>query len=550
MKDPSERRLLTAVVLSLALLWMWQILFAPRTQEPEAVLTVADSPAPIAPIVAPTAAGAAGAAGEAACLGVHASLASETSVLRVSDCGGVDSIRFKQTLAALPVQSWWSWLYDRWVGGIKTPWTPYQAGEAELDLLVDGQLMMAGRGDERVGGTWKITSKSPLVQERSASDGLKIIRTVAPGATAETWNVSVRFESDRPLQGPFWVGVADALQEHAGAYPINAGLTALVDGDLEAVSVPADQQGSTEVPGPVSWFGLGDRYYLAAIAPENSATAGTLSWSRVDATRVGAFLTLPDTSVAPGAPIEARYTLYAGQKDLAKLEAAGHELEEAASLGLFGLFAKFLLQTLYLLQKQIGNWGFSILALTLLVRLVTYPLTRAAVVSGRRMAALQPLIKELQAKYPDDKETLNREQMALFTKHGVNPLGGCLPMLIQMPVFFALYSALAYEPNLFHADFFYLRDLSSPDPYGFLGLFVVAGMYVQQLMMPTMSGMDPTQQTMMKLMPLVFGLMMFSVPAGVSLYYALNTVLAIVQQWYNTRSLPPVLSLGDANVAT
>ena len=140
--------------------------------------------------------------------------------------------------------------------------------------------------------------------------------------------------------------------------------------------------------------------------------------------------------------------------------------------------------------------------------------------------------------------------MALFTKHGVNPLGGCLPMLIQMPVFFALYSALAYEPNLFHADFFYLRDLSSPDPYGFLGLFVVAGMYVQQLMMPTMSGMDPTQQTMMKLMPLVFGLMMFSVPAGVSLYYALNTVLAIVQQWYNTRSLPPVLSLGDANVAT
>jgi YidC/Oxa1 family membrane protein insertase len=144
---------------------------------------------------------------------------------------------------------------------------------------------------------------------------------------------------------------------------------------------------------------------------------------------------------------------------------------------------------------------------------------------------------------------MSREQMALFAKHGVNPVGGCLPMLVQMPIFFALYSALAYEPSLYNAEFFYLKDLSAQDPYGLLPAFVVAGMFVQQRITP-ITGMDETQARILKFMPLVFGLMMWSAPAGLSLYYSLNTVLAIAQQWYNTRSLPPIVPVGAPDVAT
>ena len=560
MKDPSERRLLTAVVLSLGLLWLWQLFFAPPPPEPtvaeataEAAAVAQPGGAPVAPPVAQTS--------EVACTGTKSAIASTTSTLEVSDCGAVRSVRMTGIPAATRVQGWWEWAYDRVVGNTAESWAPYRDVPGELDLIRSGELLVAGRGAFALGGTWAVTSTDPLIQERVTSDGFKVVRTIKKGATPETWDVTVRFEADRPLLGPFWVGTADVLVDSTGQSSTVATLTAVVDGDLEPLMTPTslvDAQkldgthrwfsGFSPGDGHVSWFGLADRFYMVAVAPADPLTAGKLEWSRVDAERVGAFLTLPETSVSPGAPIEAKYLVYTGMKDLEKLEPLGHDFDEAASLGIFGLFAKFLLITLGIIQSQIGNWGYSILALTLLVRVVTYPLTRSAVVSGRRMAALQPMIKQLQEKYADDKETLNREQMALFGKYGVNPLGGCFPMLIQMPVFFALFSALAYEPQLFHARFYYLHGLSSADPYGFLGAFVMAGMYVQQLMMPPMVGMDPTQAKMMKLMPLVFGFFMFSAPAGLSLYYSLNTVLAVLQQWYNTRSIPPVILDGDANV--
>ncbi|GDX81346.1 hypothetical protein LBMAG42_31570 [Deltaproteobacteria bacterium] len=566
MKDPSERRLLTAVVLSLGLLWLWQLFFAPPPPEP----TVAEAAAEVAAAqraLEGTPAGAAGApvavVSEAACTNSKTTIASATSTLEVSDCGAVRSVRMTGVPSATVVLSWWDWAYDRVTGGTEEAWVPYRDVAGELDLMSNGELLVAGRGAFVLGGTWAVTSVDPLVQERTTSDGFKVVRTIKKGATPETWDVSVRFEADRPLLGPFWVGAADILTDVSGRSSINTVLTAVVDGDLESLPAPTHLQEPTKLDGKhrwfswfwpgkgeVNWFGFADRFYLVAIAPADPTTAGLLQWARVDAERVGGFLTLPESSLAPGKPIEAKFTVYAGQKDLKKLEPVGHGLDESTSLGMFALFAKFLLITLGVIQDRIGNWGYSILALTLLVRVVTYPLTRSAVVSGRRMSALQPKIKELQEKYADDKETLNREQMALFGKYGVNPLGGCFPMLIQMPVFFALFTALAYEPQLFHARFFYLHDLSSQDPYGFLGAFVVAGMYVQQLMMPPMAGMDPTQAKMMKLMPLVFGLMMFSAPAGLSLYYSLNTVLAVAQQWYNTRSIPPVILDGDANVPT
>lgn len=552
MKDQNERRLFTAVAISLALIWLWQFFFAPPPPVAETAAGVVDGApaedvagaAPAAAPVAPVSA----ASAEAPCTGKTAVIKSDTSALEVSDCGAIRSVSFPGIAEPKVVTGWWTWAWHRVNGTESGGWQPYVGGERDLDLLTKGELLAAGRGPYALGGTWSITSTDPLVQERTTSDGFRVVRTITRGATSDLWTVKIHMESDRPLMGPFWIGTADQFGKYS-AYGTDPTLLHWVEGDWDAehLASGADFSAPETFESPAGWSGVGDRFYLVAAAPDDPTVASRAEWARLDAERVGAFYVLAAPSLAPGAPIDASFTVYAGPRELARLEAAGHGFEEAVSLGWFGLFAKFLLVTLHLIESVVGDWGYSILALTLLVRVVTYPLTRQAVVSGRRMQALQPAMKALQEKYAEDKETLNREMMALYSKHGVNPLGGCFPMLVQMPVFIALFTALQYEPSLFNQHFFYVQDLSAQDPYGFLSLFVVVGMYVQQTMMPT-TGMDPTQAQMLKLMPLFFGLMMWSSPAGLALYYSLNTVLAIVQQWYNTRSIPPAVLDGDANV--
>lgn len=549
MKDQNDRRLFTAVALSLVIITAWQFFFAPPPPPPElaSAAPIAETAAPGAPAPAAAAAPAAVGSAEEPCTGATTLLHSGGTELEVSDCGAVRGVRFPAVAGRKHVTGWWSWAWERALGRTTEGWQAYSGGGSSLEMLPAGEFLLAGRGPVALGGTWTVVSNDPLVQRRTSADGLTITRTLTP-AEGGLWSAVLRFESDRPLLGPFWVGVAAAPVPHpvAAKSPVPL-ILATVDEDLETLTATSFAQPEV-LEGPVAWFGVGDQYHMAAAAPETPA-GGVLAWQQFSRDRVGALYTLAGESVAPGAPIEAAFTVYTGERELHALEAAGHGFSSAASLGFFGLFAKFMLVTLHLLHGAIGNWGYSILALTLLVRIITYPLTRSALISGRKMQALQPLIKELQEKHGDDKETLSREQMALFSKHGVNPVGGCLPMLVQMPVFFALFSALSYEPSLFNAQFLYIQDLSAQDPYGLLPAFVVAGMFAQQRLTP-MTGMDETQARMMKMMPLIFGFMMWTAPAGLSLYYSLNTVLAIAQQWYNTRSFPPIVPAGAPDVAT
>lgn len=547
-KDPQERRALTAIVLCMMVFWVWSAFFGPQPPSPEAVAVakaaeqVAASAAPVAapaPVVEPI---------STPCTGQTVVVESKVGRLTGSDCGALKSIAFPAVPASVEVTSWWSWGFKRLTGATSTPWKAYGEDRGVEELLSDkGEFLAVGRGDRVSTGVWNTVSTSPLVQARSSADGLTITRTIAPDpGDPNRWDVTLRFDATQPVAGPFWVGVADHMGLHTGRYTTVPQLEAVVDGDLESVADPADIETTTKLDGPVTWFGIGDKYFLAALAPAEP-TGGSVEWHRVDSDRIGAFYVFADSAITPGVPVEKRFKLYTGMRELDQLSAGDVDFSGAVSLGWFGFFAKILLFTLRMFNDVLHNWGLSILALTLLTRLAVYPLTRSAVVSGRKMQALQPQLKLLQEKYADDKETLNREMMALWSKNGVNPLGGCFPILIQMPVFFALFAALSYEPNLFHADFWFLKDLSAQDPYGITGVLIVAGMYVQQLMTP-MTGMDPSQQQMMKLMPLFFGFMMFSVPSGLALYYVLNTVLAIVQQWYNTRSIPLNPPPGVANV--
>lgn len=541
MKDPNEKRTLTVLVLSMAVIWIWSAFFAPPPVPPVDAAAAPESAEVVpAPPVAPAP------VADSTCKGERTVLASSSTELVATDCGGLAAITFPGVKSAVKANTWWGWLLGKLDGSSPGGWEPYGEGEGPESLLSEkGQALAVGVGERKLqagGGAWTVTSADPLVQVRQAPEGYTVTRSILPGDKPDTWNVKVRVEASQAVPGPVWVGMVDEIVPGAATTNVRQ-LSAAVDGSLESLADPEAGCGSMfsgPLPQawdePVDWVGIGDHYFLAALAPLEG-TSGTLELSRPAEGLMGAFFVAPTAQLTPGQPVELNFALYTGPKELGRLAEFGHALDEAASLGIFGLFAKILLFTLHMFQGVLGNWGLSILALTFLVRLSLYPLTRKAVVAGRKMQVLQPEMKALQERYADDKETLNRETMALFAKHGVNPLGGCFPILVQMPVFFALYAAISYEPALFHANFLYLQDLSSPDPYGLLGVLIVLGMYAQQSMTP-MTGMDPAQQQMMKLMPLFFGFMMFSMPAGLSLYYTLNTVLAIVQQWYNTRSIP------------
>lgn len=540
MNDPNERRALTAIVLCLAVFFVWTTFFAPKkpkpTEPPPGEVPAANaegtpavaSATPSPPVAATT---------EAPCDDQRFPVESASVRLEVSTCGGaVRTVTFPGYDAAIHVTPWWTWVWSK-VSGADGGWSPYVAREGKLEHLGEaGAIGLTGRGELDAGGTFQKISDNPLTLQRVTADGLTVTKTWAPTSAPDVFDLTVRYSSTVPLNGPFWVGAADQFKKPANSYEMVTHPSAVVDGDLEQLTDPTGLKERTSFEGPVSWFGIENRYFVVGLAPEDPAW-GTAQWA-TSGDRQGAWLVGPAGSIAPNSPVELHFTVYAGKKDVERMAAVGHDFDEAAALGFWGFFSKILLFFLHMFHTGLGNWGVSILALTFLVRLSLYPIAARAFKSGKAMQELQPLIKEIQEKYKDDKEAATREQMALWQKHNVNPLGGCLPLFIQMPVFFALYSALMHTPDLFGASFLYLKDLSAPDPYGVLPVLMAVGMVVQQRLTP-MTGMDPAQAQMMRAMPLFFALFMFGVPAGLSLYYTLNTLLSIAQQHYNTRSYQP-----------
>jgi YidC/Oxa1 family membrane protein insertase len=179
----------------------------------------------------------------------------------------------------------------------------------------------------------------------------------------------------------------------------------------------------------------------------------------------------------------------------------------------------------------VGNWGVAIILLTVLVKGALYPLSAASYRSMANMRRVAPQMKRLQERYADDRQKLSQEMMALYKKENVNPLGGCLPMLLPMPIFIALYWVLFESVELRQAPFFlWINDLSVMDPYFVLPLLMGGSMFIQQLLSPAVG--DPMQVRMMKLMPIMFTVLFLFFPAGLVLYWLVNNLLGIAQQWY------------------
>jgi len=224
-----------------------------------------------------------------------------------------------------------------------------------------------------------------------------------------------------------------------------------------------------------------------------------------------------------------KFLAYVGPKSYTHLKQIDPALAGVVNFGFFSGIGEILLETLKFFNRLVRNWGLSIILLTLLVRLLVLPFNVASYKSMKKMQKIQPQMAALRERYKEDPQTMNREVMALMKSSKVNPAGGCLPMLLQMPIFFALYQVLGQSIELYKAPFVgWIGDLSAKDPYFILPVLMGAAMFIQQKITPTT--MDPAQAKIMQFLPLVFCMMMLALPSGLTLYMLVSTVFGVVQQ--------------------
>jgi YidC/Oxa1 family membrane protein insertase len=310
----------------------------------------------------------------------------------------------------------------------------------------------------------------------------------------------------------------------------------------------AKMNGEKTEPGNLSWAALQDTYFAAALIPGEKGLQAFVRKAADDQPLVG--LMAAKQVLPPGGQTNAKALVFAGPKDLDVLKEIGHDLDQLVDLGIFDTIylvtaALWLLKFLY---RFTGNYGIAIILVTVLQKIAFHPLTVKSLKSMKAMQEIQPKVQAIQERYKNNPKKKQEETMALYRKHGVNPMGGCLPMLVQIPIFIALYNALSSSVEMWQARFLWIPDLTQPDslftvtlwgghayPFNLLALLMGVSMWVQQKMSPPAG--DPRQaQMMLWMMPIVFTFMFWGFPSGLVLYWLVNNILQIGQQWLITRS--------------
>jgi YidC/Oxa1 family membrane protein insertase len=409
---------------------------------------------------------------------------------------------------------------------------------------VPAQFDDAGLAYSVQGADLKLTgeAKGTLVFQGQTADGVTITKSLAFTGNLYPIQFDVTVQSaagNAPVPEILLTDKADHTVPHPGA-PFE-GFVALVDNKIKR-EAKVDASNGYEFSGDVAWAGLGYTYFFVALMPENGA--GHKVSVRPNGTALIAAVSGPTATD--------RYRLFIGPKELELLKSVGKDIDRAIDHGYFGFISVPLLYVLHFFHRFTGSYGVDIIILTVLIKLIMWPLTHKSFSSMKSMQKLGPQMEKLKERYANDKEKLNKEIMDLYKRNGVNPLGGCLPMALQFPVFIGLYNALSTPIELRHAPFVWIKDLSRPDwealqfavpvwwpsflPSGIPILTIVMGatMFIQQWMTP--SAGDPNQRRMMMLMPLMFTFMFVSFPAGLTVYWLVNNVLSIAQQYWINRS--------------
>jgi YidC/Oxa1 family membrane protein insertase len=290
------------------------------------------------------------------------------------------------------------------------------------------------------------------------------------------------------------------------------------------------------------WIGMLQHHFFAAWIP-GANDASTFSLATLPGSGAPQYLIRelgPGVDVAPGAQAETTARLWVGPKLVKQIEAQQVKgLDRAVDFSSYGwaaTLAGWLFWVLEKLHGLLGNWGWAIVGLVVLIKALMYPLSAAQYKSMAKMRKFQPRIKQLQERYGDDKQKLQMAMMELYKKEKINPVGGCLPILVQMPVFLCLYWMLSESVELRHAPWIgWITDLTARDPYFILPVINLAVMWFTQKLAPQAPGMDPMQQKMMQYMPIVFGVLFAFMPAGLVLYWITNGGLGLLQQWWMTK---------------
>ena len=286
---------------------------------------------------------------------------------------------------------------------------------------------------------------------------------------------------------------------------------------------------STE-KGDIKWFAFGGEYFAAVLIPPPSKEI-SLSIKGSEKELLKADVMTPPISIPPQEKVSIAYQIYLGPKDEDLLKALGVGAEKLVDFGWFTIVAKPLLWFIRLTHVVTGNYGIDIILISILIKIIFVPLTQISMKSMKEMQKVQPEMSRLKEQYKNDKAKLQQETMLLYKRRKINPMSGCLPMLIQIPVFIALYNALQYSIEMRHAPFFFwIKDLAAKDPIYITPLIMGATMFMQQKMTPTAG--DPAQAKMFLLMPVMFTFFFLNFPSGLVLYWLVNNVLSIAHQYY------------------
>jgi YidC/Oxa1 family membrane protein insertase len=302
----------------------------------------------------------------------------------------------------------------------------------------------------------------------------------------------------------------------------NYGSTVFGDNSLHTDAPKEFVTASKRYDKSVQWSGITDKYFLIALLSDKGSIAN-VEIKKNQAGFLESAATTPVFSVSPGQSASTSLKLFVGPKDIDILKSQGSSLEQSLDLGWFTVLAKPMLHSLKYFYGYVHNYGLSIIIITIILKLLFFPLTHKSYKSMKQMGNLQPKMAALKEKYKNDRDAMNRAVMELYRDHKVNPLGGCLPMLVQIPVFFALYKALMFSIELRHAPFvLWITDLSDKDPYYVTPIIMGVTMFIQQKMTP--SNMDEMQQKIMLMLPVVFTFMFLTFPSGLVLYWLVNTI--------------------------
>ena len=381
-----------------------------------------------------------------------------------------------------------------------------------------------------------------LTMTAKLSSGLQVTRRMVfdPDSYLIKMSVDIYNFSETALQGSPYMSLTNLPFGAAAQRYFFSGPAALIDGKLEEIKPSALEEASKTLKGNITWAAYEGTYFMTGVIPEeNEGISLKLS---AEGEKIRTLLIGIEDIIPAKGHLQYNYQVYFGPKKMAILKEVGHDLERIVNFGWFDKLARPALYLLNFFYSYVGNYGISIILVTILIKLLFWPIAQKGLKSMKNMQKIQPKMAKLKEKYKNDKTRLNEEMMILYKTYKVNPVGGCLPMMLQIPVFFALYKVLLQAIELRHAPFMlWITDLSAPDrlmigvdiPYlgglPVLTLLMGGSMFLQQRMTPAPA--DPTQAKIMMFLPVIFTFMFLNFASGLVLYWLVNNLLSIGQQY-------------------